>query len=265
MRYLIGLAAVGLFPRLGWGQGAPGTNLRVDVRVARIETRADTAHVEYIVHNHAESAEPLFEFRVEAPAAVVRVFQPQPADDWATGSVVKGISMANWGMLGTHLAAGADSPPLPFEALGLPTVVTYFATGWFPVPPYTPPLGAEPPLAPRDALLASSVQGATVGIEPFPSDLSPGALLERLDGFMNTVCGELGWVTSDEICHSLQAKLDVAGQLLSQGLFVSARGPLGAFVHELDAQRSPEPGKHVTDNGYWLLKINAEFLLSRLP
>ncbi len=175
MRYLIGLAAVGFLPRLGWGQGAPGTNLRVDVRVARIETRADTAHVEYIVHNHPESAEPLFEFRVEAPAAVVRIFQPQPADAWATGSVVKGISMANWGMLGTHLAAGADSPPLPFEALGLPTVVTYFATGWFPVPPYTPPLGAEPPLAPREALLASSVTGATVGIQPFPEDLRPAS------------------------------------------------------------------------------------------
>jgi len=80
----------------------------------------------------------------------------------------------------------------------------------------------------------------------------------------SAVCGELAWITSGGICPSLQVKLDLARQSLGQGRQDSAKGQLEAFLDELDAQHGPEPGKHVTDNAYWLLKVNAEFLLSRL-
>ena len=262
MRSLVALNAFVLLPALAGAQGAPGTNLRVDVRVTRFEMRGDTGRVEYVVRNRPESAEELFRFRVEAPSAVLRITRPDPAERWVTSTVSKGLSMAGWGLLGTHLGPGAESPPLSFAAIGLPAIVTYYASGWFPVPPYRP-VQPGPSPAPRDAILANSVPGQTVGIEPFPEDRSPGNLLARLTGLRRQSCA-LGWITSDGVCHSLEVKLDAATASLSRSDAPSAQGQLGAFLGELEAQHGSQPGKHVTDNAYWLLKVNAEFLLGRL-
>src|SRR2546425_2665768 len=262
MRILGVLMTLAVLPVLVLGQGPPGTNLRVDVRVARIDVRGDTARVEYVVRNEVQSTEELFQFMVEAPAPVVRIAAPEPKDDWVTGTVVKTLSMATWGLLGVHLAPGAEAGPLAFEALGLPTIVPSYAGGWFPVPPYSP-VEPGPSPAPRDAILANSVPGLTVGVEPFPADLSPASLLARLRGLADQSCA-LGWITKSGVCHSLQVKLDATAASLARGDPESAKGQLGAFLGELEAQHGPEPGKHVTDNAYWMLKVNAEFLRGRL-
>ncbi|MFS8638569.1 MAG: hypothetical protein FWJ74_10805, partial [Gemmatimonadota bacterium] len=77
-------------------------------------------------------------------------------------------------------------------------------------------------------------------------------------------CGELGWITNAGVCRSLEAKLEAAERSLERGNTNSARGQLGAFLQELEAQHGPQPGKHVSDNAYWLLKINVEYVLSRM-
>ncbi len=64
--------------------------------------------------------------------------------------------------------------------------------------------------------------------------------------------------------RSLQAKLDAATRSLARGNAASACGQLEAFLRELDAQHGPQPGKHIDDNAYTLLKIGIEYLLRRL-
>lgn len=87
----------------------------------------------------------------------------------------------------------------------------------------------------------------------------------------------VGWIATDlervcalrripqpGVCQSLAAKLQQASRSLAQGRVQAARGQLQSFLQELEAQHGPEPGKHVSDNAYWLLKINVQYVLSRL-
>jgi len=48
---------------------------------------------------------------------------------------------------------------------------------------------------------------------------------------------------------------------LTQADRIGARAELRRFLSELEAQHGAGP---VNDNAYWLLKVNAEFLLRRL-
>ncbi|MGH2609593.1 MAG: FIMAH domain-containing protein [Tepidiformaceae bacterium] len=164
----------------------------------------------------------------------------------------------------TDVPPGAQSPALSFEAIGLPSVVTYYAGGHFPPSPYEPIEEPVPARTPREVLGANAVRGQIVGIDAIPSARSPTGLLERLIGLQAQACGDLAWITSAGVCQSLQVKLDHAQRALTEGKAKDARNHLEAFLQELEAQHGPEPGKHVTDNAYWLLKVNAEYILGRL-
>src|SRR2546430_9181288 len=103
----------------------------------------------------------------------------------------------------------------------------------------------------------NSFTGLTIGIESVDIPAASG-LLARLRGLATRSC-ELHWVTTEGVCHSLEVKLGQAQASLERGNATAARAQLQAFLNELDAQHGPEPGKHVTDNGFWLLKINVEY------
>jgi len=249
-------------PAAALGQGRPGTSLTVDVHVTRVTLSGGTGRVEYALSNQRESQEELYTFTVDAPAPVLRISAPT-SDDWATATSYRGRSVADWAALTRQLPPGATAAPFAFEGAGLPGIVTTWVRGYYPPPALT----TENPGAPRrpsDPLAENSIRGRTVGLEPFPVDQTPAGLLGRLGGLVSAACGDLAWITSAEICHSLQVKLDQARRSLEQGRQDTAKNQLGAFLNELTAQHGPEPGKYVTDNAYWLLKVNAEFLLSQL-
>ncbi|HUL04112.1 MAG TPA: hypothetical protein VLV16_12885 [Gemmatimonadales bacterium] len=67
------------------------------------------------------------------------------------------------------------------------------------------------------------------------------------------------------MCTSLTTKLQQASQAASQGDSLGARAPLQSFTTELQSQHNSAGTLPVTDNAYWLLKGNAEFILGRLP
>ncbi len=232
------------------------------VEVAR---RGDTVRVSYVLRNSPGSKEDLWEFTVAAPTPVVRITAPTtvpvPGQEWRSGTRYGDRSVAVWNILGPpHLPPGSTSPVLWFEAIGLPAPVTSWTGGWFPLPQHVPSDTAGVTPQPVDVLDAYSVRGATVGVEPFPEDTTALGLLDRLRGLLPRVCGDLGWISNRGICTGLEAKLDNARRSLARGDRNSAGGQLGAVVNQLDAQR----GKHVMDNAYWLLKVNAEIVLERL-
>ena len=82
-----------------------------------------------------------------------------------------------------------------------------------------------------------------------------------IDGLLaavNLVCSE-AWVTKAGICSSLRTKVLAAKASLEAGLNEDARGQLGAFLNELEAQQD----KSVLDPAYRLLRTDALYVLVR--
>jgi hypothetical protein len=88
----------------------------------------------------------------------------------------------------------------------------------------------------------------------FLVDVDIDGLLAAVD----VVCGH-EWVTKTGICYSLRAKVLAAKASLALGMKEDARGQLGAFLHELDAQED----KAVMGRAYVLLRTDAEYVLVR--
>jgi hypothetical protein len=226
--------------------------------------RADTVRVEYRVRNATDSREDLWEFTVEAPSRVIRIEHPRPSENWDAATTYKTISVASWASLGTHVSPGATTPPLVFEAVGLPGPVTYWAMGWFPVPEYEPEEFSPPPMSPREAIAESSIEGRTVGVDSLPADRSPRALLRRLQGLLDTTCGELAWIRSTALCSRLGTKLEQALQSLARGRTTRTHAQLDEFLRELASHYNPSAIGPVSDVAFWLLKVNAEYVLGRI-
>jgi hypothetical protein len=103
------------------------------------------------------------------------------------------------------------------------------------------------------------VDGVTIGPVYEPAAVT----FDVVAGQVQAVCAQ-GWINSAGVCNSLQAKLRTARAASDRNDIAGARAALQDFLTELDAQHGTEPGKHVTDNAYFLLKINVETLLGRL-
>lgn len=157
------------------------------------------------------------------------------------------------------------------DSTALPALTILRLSGLIPPVPWPSEEGMIP--SEVDDLVSSIQAGldgwATVpGIAPLrlPGELGgPDELLALIQGDLAEVCGPLGWIGNPGICTSLGAKLAAAAQSLAAGRPGPARGSLNAFLQELDAQHGDEPGKHVNQNAYALLRVNVEYLLSLLP
>ena len=75
-------------------------------------------------------------------------------------------------------------------------------------------------------------------------------------------CGALRWILDGAVCGPLQATLARAAAAAQRGERSAATDALRGFVDVLDAPHGP--GKPVNDNAYWLLKVNAEYLLAHM-
>ncbi len=89
---------------------------------------------------------------------------------------------------------------------------------------------------------------------------TPQATVLHLQSDLGLVCGPFALITNPGICASLRAKLDAVGEAVARGNAQGARGPLGAFVNELEAQR----GKVVSPLAFTLLSFYAQRLGQQL-
>lgn len=98
----------------------------------------------------------------------------------------------------------------------------------------------------------------TVGPTLHPDSVS----IYVLQAFQARSCADLQWITDTGLCASLGARLGRARQSLTRADRTGARAELRSFLSELEARHGA--GLPVSDNAYWLLKVNAESLLGRL-
>lgn len=259
MRPLIVLIALVIGATAGQAQGVAGRNISLDVGISEVAMRGDTTQVTYVLKNSPASAEPLFQFVVDVPATVVRVISPSPAAQWFVFKGYRGRSVAGWASLGRRMSPGQQTPSLPFEAIGLPTISTTRFQGWFPPDTIIP----ADTLPAKDDLVLHGLVDSTVSVEPLPADLGAANLLNRLEGLRSLACGSsLAWITSSSVCTSLGAQLDSASQSVGQGNMSQAHGHVTNFLGTVSTQHGT--GLPINDSAYWLLKVNAEFIAARL-
>lgn len=164
--------------------------------------------------------------------------------------------------------APGDSATITFAGTALPSLARVALIGASDVPQWPCECWGdpenEPAMAAIDTLDGTRGGGATaLVLSPMrPPTLlaTPVATLLHLQSDLWLVCGPLTLITNPGICASLRAKLDAAGEAIARGNANGARGPLGAFVNELNAQQ----GKAVPPLAFSLLSFYAQRLSQQL-
>lgn len=106
----------------------------------------------------------------------------------------------------------------------------------------------------------ASDTGYTVGPTAPPKNFVTEDFVDTLSSFLDQSCTEPGWITTQGICRSLEAKLENVERQLDQGNTNAASSSLQAFINEVDAQKN----KQLSSEAYALLYFNGLYLLERL-
>jgi hypothetical protein len=226
---------------------------KVDVQPAAEMLPGNVVRMTYRVTVAPTSRYALSGFAVKALSPVTRIVTPEPPQNWAAFTKFGTEQVASWSALGLRVAAGQSTPPLVYEAVGIPGIVRYSALR--DAPPSNDVTDDPPDAKPHKSTgaqifrpgLPNRTTGATVGVMPLPQHVTNenvAQLLRKLVGSAR----QLGWVSDVAVYRDLRAR----------GLPNAAA--LRAFIQTLDAER----GKHVSESGYALLRGNAEYLLGRL-
>lgn len=139
------------------------------------------------------------------------------------------------------------------------------------------------------AALACLFKGMTIGPVSPPSLKDVAELLGFLAGQKEQAAG-LGWIRGDEYIKNLDEKLEQAQKALADKHDLEARKKLEQFIQKIEDQRRAQTHRHhgggddhgqgddrdgwrrdegdktfLSGNAYYLLKPNAEYILSKLP
>ncbi len=236
------------------GAQSPGQKIGVRVETAGVVTRGDTTGISTVVTNLSTSLESLVRFSIDAPAGVVAIQTPTPEFDWITFSDFRSRPMAFWGIL-SLVPPGSATPSLYFESVGLPGIVDFWAGGKYQLPSeYDAPDSVSIP----DPLVTAMISGKTVGVEPFPANRSPQALLSRLYSLTQAACAtSLAWVAGSTLCTELVGHLNQAEAHRASGQIDLAKA---SIVNYTDLLVSGQTSGAVSASGYWLLQPNAQII-----
>lgn len=227
-----------------------GDRLSTDVTINVHAGPADSVSTTYTVHNAASSRQVLGMFVVRMPFADAGRFLATSSQGWyARSGLVQDSMAASWIPLAPtyQLAPGGASARFTVTAVGILGIVAYRAQGDFDLPDADEADEVDPIRAPP--FWTNSFAGVTIGPVPAPGIGTPtSALLDDLDRMTSQSC-DLGWIAPAGVCTSLSAKLT-----MPEGRAWDPK----PFLAELDAQR----GTHVSEEAYWLLKIDAEYAAS---
>lgn len=260
MRLILSIVLVLVTARVARSQNA-GQHVKINVTPVSIAVRGDTTGIGYTVRSSTASTEKLVSFFVDAPGRVVKIPPPAPVSDWSTDSLWVGRPIAQWVML-TLLNPGSTTPRLYFESVGLPGILTYWAGGHFPPPPVDDAADGKPP---PDLLATEMIHGKTVGVDPWPADRTPKALIARLRTLTRTSCSaSLKWITSPSLCTKLIGSLDQAEANRAAGNATEAKSSMATYIKSLSGKTAGRFATGVKNPGYWLLKPNADIIVSKL-
>ncbi|MCL5055141.1 MAG: hypothetical protein M1169_04250 [Firmicutes bacterium] len=189
------------------------------------------------------------------------------------------VNAISWGSDYSHtdIFPGNSLSGFFVTTTALPGIVRSWTQGDHPLPS-VPESAAQATCGPPDPYSSDdNVILKTVGPDILPKNLTPVQLLTRLISLKEQAF-QLGWITNAGVANSLDAKLNEAKKKLQEGETQVTINLLKSFILDLEAQHQGQTGqgqgastgnaqtsrKHVTDNAYYLLKPNAEFILYKL-
>lgn len=97
--------------------------------------------------------------------------------------------------------------------------------------------------------VAPTIRAEDISVETVRSDLQQA-------------CGPLSWIVDRAVCGSFHSRVQDTAVAMQRRDAQQAKQALSSLLQELDNQHGP--GKPVNDNAYWLLKVNAAYLLAHL-
>jgi hypothetical protein len=109
-----------------------------------------------------------------------------------------------------------------------------------------------------DPLFAHAIQLRVLGVDAIDPAADTPWLFARFAALLSESC-TLAWVQNGGLCNSLQAKVNAATAASGRGDSGAAANELRALTNELDAQR----GKQLSEAGYSLLRLNADYILRK--
>jgi hypothetical protein len=219
-------------------------HVSVEPRVVR--NAGDTIAMTYIVHMLSPKTDSLASFLVDAPA-LVHADLPGPRKKWLVFSRVRERKAVSWSTLDRMFGAGESTPPLPLTGRGLLAIVRFWAERSEPLDSVDREHITDSLALPDTLIAINGARGFTVGVVPFPADLSAPALANRLASLIDQSC-ELGWIDDRQTCSELRASAAVNPDALR------------AILERLKTLRRTR----ISESAYLLLEQNVRYLLMRI-
>lgn len=260
-RFALVLFSTPFLPPLCLAQAAqvPGTKIQITInQTIAFDATSSTFRYEYSVISGSGSIQPISIFDVQLPDVISTTITSPSGWSQNRGGP---RHLIDWGAneLANMITPGKSLNGFIITSIAAPDTIMAFGHGYAPLPPAvdfvdenTPP----PPDFDRDNVALMTVGPSTYTFSDPATGISRLISL-KYQAFSN------GWIFgpgSDGIIQSLDAKLDAATASIAAGDNKTAIKQLNAFVNELEAQR----GKHVSDNAFFLLTANTQFLMTKL-
>jgi hypothetical protein len=197
----------------------------------------------------------IYTFTVDAPARVKSIPTPLPVTSYDVDTIYRDQPVADWAFLDL-LPPGATSVGLSYRSVGLPSVVSAWVGGNYPVVEES----ASDTLS-GDPLKYRTVSSKTVGVTPWPADRSARALIARLRILTQTSCAApMRWITSTALCPKLIGYLDQAETNRAAGKRTQSKSAISNYISSLSGKTARAYANGVTNPAYWLLKPNADII-----
>ena len=235
-----------------------GTKIKVEIAPTVVYTPANQNYsYGYELISKPESEQKVETFRVEFKSQIFEILSPSGWEAYDLSKFPARKNLVSWNAdFGRDLEPGKKMKGFSITSPAQPGIVQSSALGFVQEMPGAERITSDIP-GPPDPF-EDCVKMKTIGPDILPSD-EPVFSIDRIISLKHEAFS-LGWIDNAGIANSLDQKLENAKVKISQGNKNAAKNILQAFINELEAQR----GKHINDNAFYLLKLNAEFLISKL-
>lgn len=251
----------------------------------------------YTVTNVATSARPINLFYIQMDVQVSSLSTSSPNNWGALGCCARdkvrknatGIAAAGWlyATSEARIAPGGMLAGFKIRGKSIPAIKRFFVQSES--SDETP--DGEPGSPEEESAVTEltdffndSTSGLTLGPDPLPGVIDFPTLIKRLIAFKHEAAS-LGWLGNAKFVLKLDKRLDQAKAALARDKKKLARTRLSQFIHELTKARKDhgdgDRDKHEDDRGkakdadpdnkfvnneaFQLLKINADFIIAKLP
>lgn len=246
-------------------QFMPATGAHPSIIVSVVATTSASYRFTYQIANDASASQDVREIYLAVPSTPTSI--QAPTEGWS-GVYKPGETVVAWiaGSINDMklLSPGHRLNGFSLISNELPDFTTFYVRGNAPLPVFDEGDDSDPGFP---DVYEDAVKVRTIGPGQFAlSDLS--SAIDRLARLKHQAAG-LGWLGNAKFVLKLDKRLDQAKAALARDKKTLARMRLSQFVRDLaeahEEHRDKDRDKFANDEAFQLLKINADFIIAKLP